>query len=64
MKAIQVHTPGGPEQMQLADVPVPQPGPKDALKSAVRRSIERVLTEASNIECISGKSPEKGKRCA
>jgi len=31
MKAIQVHTPGGPEQMQLADVPVPQPGPKDAL---------------------------------
>src|SRR5882724_3778022 len=31
MKAIQVQTPGGPEQMQLADVPVPQPGPKQAL---------------------------------
>jgi len=31
MKAIQVHTPGGPEQMQLADVPVPQPGPGQAL---------------------------------
>jgi NADPH:quinone reductase len=31
MKAIQVHTPGGPEQMQLADVPAPQPGPQQAL---------------------------------
>src|SRR5882724_2815852 len=31
MKAIQVQTPGGPEQMQLADIPVPQPGPKQAL---------------------------------
>jgi NADPH2:quinone reductase len=31
MKAIQVHSPGGPEQMQLADVPTPQPGPKQAL---------------------------------
>src|SRR5204863_2595420 len=31
MKAIQVQTPGGPEQMQLVDVPVPQPGPKQAL---------------------------------
>jgi NADPH2:quinone reductase len=31
MKAIQVHTPGGPEQMQLADVPTPQPGPQQAL---------------------------------
>src|ERR1700759_1468456 len=31
MKAILVYTPGGPEQMQLADVPVPQPGPKQAL---------------------------------
>jgi NADPH2:quinone reductase len=31
MKAIQVHTPGGPEQMQLADVPVPQAGAQQAL---------------------------------
>jgi NADPH2:quinone reductase len=31
MKALQVQTPGGPEQMQLVDVPVPQPGPKQAL---------------------------------
>src|SRR5205807_7326238 len=31
MKAIQVQTPGGPEQMQLADIPVPQPGPHQAL---------------------------------
>jgi NADPH2:quinone reductase len=31
MKAIQVQTPGGPEQMRLADVPVPQPGPKQAV---------------------------------
>jgi len=31
MKAIQVETPGGPEQMQLVEVPVPQPGPKQAL---------------------------------
>ncbi len=31
MKAIQVKQTGGPEQMQLVDVPVPQPGPKEAL---------------------------------
>src|SRR5713226_8503854 len=31
MKAILVQTPGGPEQMQLVEVPVPQPGPKQAL---------------------------------
>ena len=31
MKRIVVHEPGGPETMQLADVPTPQPGPKDAL---------------------------------
>ncbi len=31
MKAIQVKETGGPEQMRLADVPVPQPGPKEAL---------------------------------
>jgi NADPH2:quinone reductase len=31
MKQIVVQQPGGPEQMQLADVPVPSPGPKDAL---------------------------------
>jgi NADPH2:quinone reductase len=31
MKAIQIKETGGPEQMRLVDVPVPQPGPKDAL---------------------------------
>ena len=31
MKAIQVREPGGPEKMQLVDVPTPQPGPKQAL---------------------------------
>ncbi len=31
MKAIQVQVTGGPEQMQLVDVPKPQPGPKEAL---------------------------------
>jgi len=31
MKAILVPTPGGPEQLQLLDVPVPQPGPRQAL---------------------------------
>jgi NADPH2:quinone reductase len=31
MKAIQVLTPGGPEQLQLVDVQVPEPGPKQAL---------------------------------
>lgn len=31
MKAIQVKQPGGPEAMELVDVPVPQPGPKQAL---------------------------------
>ncbi len=31
MKAIQVKAPGGPEAMELVDVPKPQPGPKDAL---------------------------------
>jgi NADPH2:quinone reductase len=31
MKAIQVKQPGGPEAMELVEVPVPQPGPKQAL---------------------------------
>jgi len=31
MKAIQVSQPGGPEAMDLVEVPVPQPGPKQAL---------------------------------
>ena len=31
MKAIQVKQPGGPEAMELVVVPVPQPGPKQAL---------------------------------
>jgi NADPH2:quinone reductase len=31
MKAILVSQPGGPESMQLSDVPVPKPGPKQAL---------------------------------
>jgi NADPH2:quinone reductase len=31
VKAIQVKQPGGPEAMELVDVPVPQPGPKQAL---------------------------------
>ena len=31
MKAVQVSQTGGPEQMQLVDIPIPQPGPKQAL---------------------------------
>src|SRR5512142_2842402 len=31
MKAIQVKEPGGPEKLELVDVPKPQPGPKQAL---------------------------------
>jgi len=31
MKAIQVNETGGPEQMQLAEIPTPRPGPKEAL---------------------------------
>jgi NADPH:quinone reductase len=31
MKTIHVKEPGGPEQMQLVDVPTPSPGPKQAL---------------------------------
>src|SRR5205823_9747405 len=31
MNAILVQTPGGPEKMQLVEVPTPQPGPKQAL---------------------------------
>ena len=31
MKAIHVPEPGGPEKMQLVDVPTPQPGPQQAL---------------------------------
>ncbi len=31
MKAIQVKETGGPEQMQLVDIHIPQPGPKEAL---------------------------------
>ncbi len=31
MKSIQVNVPGGPENLQLVDIPVPQPGPGEAL---------------------------------
>ena len=31
MKVIQVREPGGPEKMELGDVPTPRPGPKQAL---------------------------------
>ncbi|MFN7923346.1 MAG: quinone oxidoreductase [Bryobacteraceae bacterium] len=31
MKAIRVHTPGGPEQLSYDEIPVPQPGPGQAL---------------------------------
>ena len=31
MKSIQVKAPGGPEKMELAEVPKPTPGPKQAL---------------------------------
>ncbi len=31
MKAIQIHATGGPEALQLADVPIPQPGPGQVL---------------------------------
>src|SRR5580765_2552436 len=31
MKAIQVSQPGGPENLQLVDAPVPTPGPKQAV---------------------------------
>src|SRR5579872_5692508 len=31
MKAIQVKQPGGPEKMELGGVPLPQPGPRQAL---------------------------------
>src|SRR4051794_2229372 len=31
MKCIQVKQPGGPENMQLVDLPIPTPGPKQAL---------------------------------
>src|SRR5690349_7180266 len=31
MRAIRVHAPGGPEQMQLDELPTPHPGPREAL---------------------------------
>src|ERR1039457_4577594 len=31
MKSIQVNVPGGPENLQLADIPTPRPGPRQAL---------------------------------
>jgi NADPH2:quinone reductase len=31
MKAIQVHSPGGPEKLQLVDIPAPSPGPGQIL---------------------------------
>src|SRR5438270_14001543 len=31
MKAVQVREPGGPDKMQLVDVPTPTPGPQQAL---------------------------------
>ena len=31
MKAIQIHETGGPEVLQLADLPIPSPGPGQVL---------------------------------
>src|SRR5579863_4500553 len=31
MKAIQIHQTGGPEVLQLAELPIPEPGPGQAL---------------------------------
>ena len=31
MKAMRIHRHGGPEVMQLEDIPVPDPGPGEAL---------------------------------
>jgi NADPH:quinone reductase len=31
MKAIQIHSTGGPEVLQLVDLPIPQPGPGQVL---------------------------------
>ena len=31
MKAMRIHRHGGPEVMQLEDIPVPEPGPGEAL---------------------------------
>jgi len=39
MKRIQVNEPGGPENLQLVDVPKPQPGPKDALVRIVASGV-------------------------
>src|ERR1051325_4510692 len=39
MKCIQVKVPGGPENMQVVDVPTPQPGPKQALVRIVASGV-------------------------
>jgi NADPH2:quinone reductase len=39
MKRIQVNEPGGAEKLQLADVPTPQPGPKEALVRLVASGV-------------------------
>ena len=39
MKAIHVKEPGGPESMQLVDVPTPAPGPKQALVRVVATGV-------------------------
>ena len=39
MKRIQVNEPGGPENLQLVDVPTPRPGPKEALVRIVASGV-------------------------
>src|SRR5258708_38173862 len=48
MKAIQVKQPGGPEAMELVDLPVPQPKPHEAM----------VKILAAGVNFIDGYNPE------
>src|SRR5450759_2104155 len=39
MKSIQVNVPGGPENLQLVDIPTPRPGPRQALVRIVASGV-------------------------
>ena len=42
MKAIQVNQPGGPEVLQLADLPIPQPKPNEAVVKIAAGKLRKI----------------------
>ncbi|HEX2497227.1 MAG TPA: NAD(P)H-quinone oxidoreductase [Actinomycetes bacterium] len=66
MKAIVVTMPGGPEVLQLQDVPDPQPGPDDVLIEIVAAGVNRadLLQRQGFYDPLPGGPPYPGLECS